>query len=82
MWFRKHYDTNTPVMDTDAYAKLLNRIVERDADLSTLKAKITALQLDVDNFNRRLGTKLRELSKEATIEKEENILKDDNVYFG
>ena len=69
-------------MDTDAYAKLLNRIVERDADLSTLKAKITALQLDVDNFNRRLGTKLRELSKEATIEKEENILKDDNVYFG
>ena len=82
MWFRKNYDTNTPVMDTDAYAKLLNRIVERDADLSTLKAKITALQLDVDNFNRRLGTKLRELSKEATIEKEENILKDDNVYFG
>jgi len=81
MWF-KNNDRNKNIMDPDTYAKLLNRIIERDAEIATIKAKITGMQLDVDNFNRKLSSKLRELKQEAESIKDENNIKEDSVYFG
>jgi seryl-tRNA synthetase len=82
-WNKKNgSDSSKNLMDPDTYAKLLNRIVERDAEITSIKAKITGLQLDVDNFNRRLGQKLRELKKETEEVQAENNLNDEYIHFG
>jgi peptidoglycan hydrolase CwlO-like protein len=75
-------DTGKNVMDTDSYAKLLNRIVERDADISTLKSKVANLQLDVDNLRNKMSKKLRDLQTEFDETESEKDLSDGYVPFG
>lgn len=61
-------DSRTKLMDPDSYAKLLNRITERDADLATIKSKIAVVELDIANLNRKMRTKLQDLRKEFETE--------------
>lgn len=87
MWpFKKSNDgtdnSRTKLMDSESYAKLLNRIVERDADLSTLKSKMAAVELDINNLRGKLSQKLRDLQKEHKEEQAEKDLNDGYLPFG
>ncbi len=83
-WIKKNEkDTRASVMDPDSYAKLLHRIVERDAEVTTLKSKVNALELDIQSIRSKLSAKLRDLQKEHNQERtEETLNTSDSVYFG
>jgi len=68
MWPFRNENRRTQLMDPDSYAKLLIRITERDADLATLKAKITAVELSIASINGKMSSKLRDLRKEFESE--------------
>lgn len=74
---------NPPLIDPDTYAKLLNRITERDAEIGTLKNKVAALEVDVAHLRGKLTSKLRELLKEVQAESEqaEKDISSNEVYL-
>lgn len=83
MWpFKKNgQNTDKALADTERYAKLLNRFVEIDAEISTIKSKVANLRLDVDNLTGKLSKKLRDLQAEHSETQKEKDLNDDGLKY-
>ena len=82
MWlFKKNGQDSVPKsMDPDSYAKLLNRITDRDSEVSTLKSKVANLEADVVLLRGKLSSKLRDLQKEHSSQQAEEDKKDELLY--
>ena len=79
LW-KKDPDRSAPLIDPDTYAKLLNRISERDTEIASLKSKVAALEVDFAHLRGKLTTKLKDLRKEFEEETEKD-LSDNTVYM-
>ena len=80
-WNKKKNEDSVPKsMDPDSYAKLLNRITDRDAEVSTLKSKVANLEADMVLLRGKLSAKLRDLQKEYRDAEAEEDKKDELLY--
>ena len=73
-------NTSSNTVDTVTYERVLQRIAERDTDISALKSKVAALQIDVEHLRGKILARLRGITeKEPETEKD---LSEGYVPFG
>jgi len=74
--------TGEKSVDSREYGAILARVAEKDTDISALKSKVAALELDVANLYRKMSQKLRDLQKEFNQDQEEKDLNSEYLPFG